>query len=297
MDIGGTNLRSGFVDAANQLDGFRVEKSSAVFASADSAKSLVDYIGSLLEGREKPGAISMGVPSTVDRNNRVVFSTPNLKGLDNVDVASLLEDQFGIPAFVSRDVCLLLLYDIQNNNLKKEGFILGFYIGTGTGNAISVNGEIMVGKNGVAGELGHIPVIGKNELCGCGNRGCIELYASGKYLAEIKKNHFPDDSIGDILTRHADDPLIESFIDNVAIAIATEINIFDPEKIILGGGVIMQSGFPKDKLEEAIKLHARKPYPAENLEFIYAKDSGESGVIGAAIFGFQKIRRAAKESI
>jgi allose kinase len=288
MDIGGTNIRSGFVDRYNKLSDFCVGKTTELFTSGTS-EDLCTYIDLLLQDRDPPKAISIGIPSTVDKNNRWVFSTPNIKGFDNIDVASLVENRFGIPAFVSRDVCLSLLYDINSNQLKKEGFIVGFYIGTGTGNAISFNGKIIVGRNGVAGELGHIPVLGRTDTCICGNKGCIELYASGRYLAQIKEQYFPEEDITDIFIRHSDFPLIESFVDNVAAAVATEINILDPEVIILGGGVIMQPGFPREKLEAAVIKYARKPYPAENINFVYTKESNESGVIGAGIFAFQKI--------
>lgn len=289
MDIGGTNVRSGFVDQHNKLTDFRIEKTAELFTSGTS-EDLCAYIDSLLQGRDRPNAISIGIPSTVDKNNRRIFSTPNIKGFDNIDVASLVENRFDIPAFVSRDVCLSLLYDINSNRLEKKGFIVGFYIGTGTGNAISFNGEIVVGRNGVAGELGHIPVLGRTDTCICGNRGCIELYASGRYLIQINEQYFPREDITDIFIKHGNFPLVESFVDNVAAAMATEINILDPEVIILGGGVIMLPGFPREKLEAAVIKYARKPYPAENLNFIYAKESMESGVIGAGIFAFQKIK-------
>ncbi|GHT84459.1 D-allose kinase [Spirochaetia bacterium] len=289
MDIGGTNVRSGFVDSANRVTDFAIRKTADIF-TGDSPQNLVDYVAGLLKNRKEPPlAVSIGLPSTVDRTNRIVYSTPNIKGLDNVDIASRIEAACHIPVYVVRDVCLLLLYDIHYHHLKKDGFILGFYIGTGLGNAICMNGELVVGKNGVAGELGHIPVVGKTGICGCGNQGCIELYASGKRLTEIRDAGFPNQSIKDILVNHSSDTVIEEFIDTIAIAIASEITILDPEEVILGGGVIMQDDFPRDKLEGAIKRHARKPYPANNLNFIYTKESNENGVIGAGIFGLQKI--------
>jgi allose kinase len=289
MDIGGTNVRSGFIDPGNGLHHFE-ERKTAEFFKDDSINNLLDYIALLLEGHtERPAGISIGVPSTVDKKNRIVYSTPNIKGLNNIDLASCIEERFNIPAFVSRDVCLLLLYDIDSNRLAKVGFILGFYIGTGIGNAISYNGDILTGRNGVAGELGHIPVLGKTDSCGCGSKGCIELYASGKYAAQLRDEYFPGENMADFFIKHGDLPMVETLVDNIGAAIATEITILDPEVVVLGGGVILQNGFPRQKLEAAIKAYARKPFPSENIRFIYAKESHESGVIGAGIFGFQKL--------
>ena len=291
MDIGGTNVRSGFVNRRCELTNFRIKKTSEIFADSSSsgAAILLNYIELLIKESDKqPCLISLGVPSTVHRNNRFVYKTPNIKGLDNIDLASLVEDRFRIPALVSRDVCLLLLYDIHNLKLKKEGFIIGFYVGTGTASAISLNGEIITGKNGVTAELGHIPVLGRDDICVCGNRGCIEVYTCGRYLSRLRDEQFPGESISGLFTKYASSPAIETFVDNMAAAVATEINILDPEVIILGGGVIQNPDFPKKKLEAAIKKYARKPYPADNLDLVYSRESDENGVIGAMIFGFQK---------
>jgi allose kinase len=290
MDIGGTNLRSAFVDAGYNVKDFNIGKTAEILFGANVPDKLAEYTANLLKTREIPPlAITIGLPSTVDRANRIVYSTPNIKGLDNVDIATCIERICNIPVFVIRDVCLLLLYDIYDNNLKKDGFILGFYIGTGFGNAISLNGNIVAGRHGVAGELGHIPVYGKADPCGCGNLGCIEAYASGKRLAEIRDIHFKGMAFDHILENYSGHPVIKEFIDYMAVGIATEITILDPEEIILGGGVIIQKGFPRDKLETAIQKYTRKPYPAKGLRFIYSKESNKNGVIGAGIFGFQKL--------
>jgi allose kinase len=173
---------------------------------------------------------------------------------------------------------------MHDNNIPAKGFTLGFYVGTGLGNAIAYNGELVTGRHGVAAELGHIPVLGRNELCGCGNCGCIEIYASGKRLASIRERKHSDMAIGEMLTLHFGDPEIREFIDNLGAALATEINILDPETVILGGGVILQEGFPRKALEQAIRKYTRKPYPEKDLSFIYSRESQENGVIGAAIF-------------
>jgi allose kinase len=75
-------------------------------------------------------------------------------------------------------------------------------------------------------------------------------------------------------------------IDAMGAGCATDINLLDPDAVILGGGVVTQSDFPRRKLEEAIKAHARKPYPAADLSFLWSKDAPENGVLGAGIFGF-----------
>ena len=146
-----------------------------------------------------------------------------------------------------------------------------------------------MGKHGVSGELGHIPIYGKKDVCSCGSFGCLELYASGKRLAEIRDTHFNGMSFDSIFENNSEHPAVTEFIENMAMGIASEITILDPDEVILGGGVVVQKSFPRKKLEAAIRKYTRKPYPADNVHFIYSKESNKNGVIGAGIFGFQKI--------
>jgi len=166
--------------------------------------------------------------------------------------------------------------------------MIGCYVGTGFGNVIALGGEILVGKNGVAAELGHIPVRGLKLDCPCGNRGCVEMIASGKALKTLQETWYPEDSIADVFTLHAMEAPVRAFINDLALPIATEINILDPDEIILGGGVLQMDGFPKETLENAIRLHTRKPYPAESLVFHYSGEKQENGVIGAGILALRK---------
>ena len=286
MDIGGTHIRSGFVGQDLSIENFQIAKTQEIFKNA-SFSDFVDYLKTFAP--QKISALSLGFPSTVDKSCRKILSTPNIKGLDNISAADILEKEFDVPVFINRDVNLLLLCDIENLSIRSDAIVLGFYIGTGLGNSIFINGEIITGKNGAAGELGHIPVLGRTDLCGCGNIGCMELYSDGKYLSKIQQKHFPQEDISQLFTKHSDHPSVEQFIDNLAAAIAIEVNIFDPDEILIGGGVASMENFPKEKLEGALKKYARKPFPAQTLSLRYVKSSQQSGVLGAAIFGFQKL--------
>jgi allose kinase len=147
------------------------------------------------------------------------------------------------------------------------------------------------GKNGVAAELGHIPVLGQYDRCGCGNPGCIELYASGLRLQKIKQEQFPECEIQNLFTKHQSSEVLREFIDALSIPIATVINILDPDDIIIGGGVVNMADFPKKELEAYIHLHNRKPLPADNLKISYTEASQTSGIIGAAYHAFRTLNK------
>ena len=190
IDIGGTNFRLGCVAKDGVLSHFE-KKSSASMLKEGAVEILCREIRDYMERYSLAGkvdAISVGVPSAVSKDKSFVYSTPNLKGLENVDLGHLLEKGLGIRVFVDRDVNYLLCHDIKKYNLDPEGdkTILGMYLGTGFGNAIYVNGRFHAGKNGVSGELGHVPFFHLKEICPCGNEGCAELRCSGAHLQRIR---------------------------------------------------------------------------------------------------------------
>jgi len=212
--------------------------------------------------------------------------------MQNLAIADQFEAHLGTRVFIDRDVNMLLRHDMAHHRFDDPCVVIGCYAGTGLGNAISINGEIHVGRHGVAGELGHFPILGLDRLCGCGNLGCIETVASGRYFAEMAAQEFPHTPLDGVFTLHSDSPQVRQFIRYLATPIAGEINILDPEAVILGGGVIRAPGFPSDQLEDAIRDLCRKPYPSKDIRFIYSDGGHLGGLIGAAIYAFDALSAA-----
>lgn len=293
IDIGGTNFRIGRVTRDKSLKDFLIISSVILDIDSKPLGALQHYIEGYIKkfGDGKLLAISIGFPSAISKDKKTVYSSPNIRVLDNLNVVEFLEDIFKVPIFVDNDVNNLLMYEILKGDIEENLSVLGFYIGTGFGNAIYINNGIFEGKNGVAGELGHIPVIGKFDACGCGNKGCMELYASGKRLVEINKLYFPNTRIDRVFAEHKNHEKIKELIEAISIAICIEINIFDPDYIIVGGGVVNMDGFPKEEFEEEIYKHSRKPYPAETLDIRYADNYKGNGVLGAAYYGYEKLKK------
>ena len=292
IDIGGTHVRLGLVTRAYDLFDFTQLKTDSVFKSnhpINDLSEMVDNYFKIYRGNKHVTAISIGFPSTIDKEAKVVLSTPNIPTLQNIKVVDELSKRVNLPIYINRDVNFLMLFDIYQQKLNTEGVLLGFYFGTGIGNSIFINGKPLKGKNGVTAELGHIPMIGDHSPCTCGNIGCLENHASGRYLMTLIENEFQETDISEIFTLHVNHPQVMTFIENMAIAIALEVSILDPEYIILGGGILQMKNFPKKILEKKIKNRSRKPLPSEKLEIVYANEGQENGVIGASIYAFQQL--------
>jgi allose kinase len=291
IDIGGTNFRIGMVSQDGELHNFE-KRSSSVLVTGNAVETLKNQIDMYMETcgiRGQVAAIAIGIPSIVSKDKKIIYSTPNLKGFDNLNLTDPLKEYFQLPVFIDRDVNYLLQNDIKQLGLNPKSTILGFYVGTGFGNAVYLEGKFYTGKNGVAGELGHIPMYGVTRKCTCGNIGCSEVLCSGKYLEELTRKYFPDTDVCCVFNQHKDDPILKKYVTDLAIPIATEVNILDPDTIILAGGVIFMKDFPKDLLLKALYEHLRKPYPAQNLDIRFSKHTQQSGVMGSADFAWQQL--------
>ena len=129
--------------------------------------------------------------------------------------------------------------------------------------------------------MGHIPRSGSGEICGCGNLGCAECFASGRRLSHLRDTYFPSLPIGRLFLEQGSSPILQDFLEEIACTVAAELNILDPEYLVLGGGVLHMAGFPLEALKEKILAHTRKPYPAQGLQILHSQDAVENGARGA----------------
>lgn len=289
VDIGGTNIRLGLVSLGGEIKS--LERYSSGEVSGDEA---VLKLGALLEDyinrNGTPEAACIGFPATVDKGRETVLNAPNLQGFDGVPVGRELTERLGFPVFIEKDVNLLLMGDMSKLELTASD-VVACYVGTGIGNAIMIGGQLVTGANGVAGELGHIPFGDCDKICGCGNVGCAEAFCGGGYLAELGTARFSGTEMRELFVRHGDDPLLSEYTERLGRVIAAEVNIIDPEILLLGGGVIEMREFPRERLAEVILSHTRRPLPHDNLKIVYSPvGNGTNGVLGAGLQAWRKIK-------
>ena len=288
-DIGGTNFRLGAVEEDGRIVKFEKIPTGSVFSSgnvlADLEKAIRAFAGDM-----RFDAVAIGFPATLNRERTKVVQAPNIPFMENVPVCEALQKALGVPVLIERDVTFALCCDVVKYHLPTEGLICGVYFGTGVGNAMLLDGRPLTGRHGAAGELGHIPVPGSVIPCGCGNVGCLEAVAGGKALARIQREQYPDTPIGDMFARHGQEPPLLELLDGMAAAVATEINILDPDRVLLGGGVLNMEGFPRAVLDEKIRAHTRKPLPWQELELLYTEDEADKSVLGGAIYARRRLK-------
>ena len=284
MEIGGTNLRYGVLDETFRVLDFKKEPSRYLSDAEDKGEYIEGLVRPYIEryGKEDFLCMTLSLASLMNRERTINYNSPNIKGFNNISLVDILTERTGLGVFMERDVNTALLYEIWKGHIDKRGIIIGIFIGTGLGNAMCIDGKVYIGNTGSACELGHIPVLGFADSCGCGKKGCIELKASGRtlYLLAEEKYHCP---VSEIFERHGGEKDVKDVVHACAMAAATEITILDPAYVVLGGGVVDMKGFPMEYFEQTVKENLRIPYPRDSVRFIRALGDPESGITGAAI--------------
>lgn len=292
IDLGGTNLRIGAVNNKHNLIKPLVLKSECIASSPSPISTLCKLIEEYLcdTNITHIDAISIGVPSSVENDNATVICTTNIRNqsgeavFSHVNIAENIKKHFHVPVFVNNDVNNLMLYDTLTHHLEDKKVLVGIYIGTGVGASVIINGDFLKGKNGAALDLGHIPYYGKEELCSCGKKGCCECYASGWRLQQIRKEYYPDSPISELFTLHkTEEPLLD-FVSACANIYAIMATIFNPDALIIGGGIPEMKDFPKDQFEKEINASVGKDVLSYGFDVIYSTPFVGKGIIGAAIF-------------
>lgn len=293
VDMGATHIR--FCLQADDGTVLHCEKRRTAEVIADGVTAGVSAVLDELFARFRVRCrgLVMGFPALVGNDKRTIISTPNLPlaaaELDNL--AGKLEQALGCPVEFSRDVNLQLSFDVAQNGLTQQEVLAG-YLGTGMGFAIWLNGAPWTGAHGVAGELGHIPQGDMALHCRCGNAGCLETICSGVALTRWYQQQPRAFALSDIFTFAAGEQFVQGLVAHAARAIATSINLFDPDACILGGGVMDMTDFPRASLIEQIKQHLRRPLPWREVRFIAASSSAFNGAQGAAALALTRFMPA-----
>jgi glucokinase len=238
VDIGGTNIRAARISLSGEILEWATHPTasqpSLVSAQiADLARSLDD---------ESVKTIGIGIPGRVDARLGRVLSGGYVD-LANISLASVLRDAFDRPIFIDNDCSMALVAEHAIGRARDVANVVMFTIGTGIGGAVIMNGTVVRGR-AAAGQLGHITVDPGGEHCLCGRRGCVETTSSGRALSRhlAAVGFDATTSIKNLLARSSDgDALATSVLAAWAapmrIAIDTAVAAFDPDLVILGGGL------------------------------------------------------------
>lgn len=281
-DLGGTHLRLGHLVDGTPAEDEWVRSTDDVRSSAPVETLSASVQAYAARAGIVPARLVMGVPVSLDDDFDRVLSSPNIPGLEGVRLASALEAALGVPVLLERDIALLLQGEWLAGAGREATSLLGVFIGTGVGGAFLLNGIPFRGASRGALEIGHIPVRDEGRRCVCGNTDCLEAYASGHHLRELQTAHgVPFEALFMATEPTALVDARQRMVRDLARAVATAVNILDPERVVVGGGIPAMTGFPRGPFEAVVRQHVRRPRPAERFDLAWSTLGSRAALFGA----------------
>src|SRR3954470_7941955 len=295
IDVGGTK-----VEIVSVADGRALKPRETPTPLSDSG-ALIDGIEALarevIEQDGEPAAIGVGVPSQIDFATGTVVSSVNIP-LEGVPLRDELESRFGIPVFVDNDANVAALAEAQLVDDAPAQHLLMLTLGTGVGGGVIIDGLIFRGASGRGAELGHMVIQADGLPCPgrtCPNRGCLEAYCSGSALQRASGKPGREVEVA----ARSGDAEAQGHLDDLGrwlgVGIASFVNIFEPEHIVIGGG--LGASAADLFLDTAIEEARSRALPAgfERLTVSLAKGGSDAGVIGAGVLAQQEHALAGSE--
>ncbi|MGL4608273.1 MAG: ROK family protein [Trueperaceae bacterium] len=283
LDLGGTKIAAAVVEHGKILERKQTKTPQTGLDSVVDA--LVKLSEDLLEHHPDIPALGLGVPGPLDfKNGRIRFA-PNIMGLEDAPIVSLLEKRLDIRVVLENDANAAGFAEHKYGAATEFDSSLYVTISTGIGGGLFVNDMVIRGANGITGEIGHMTVMPHGPLCGCGQGGCWEAVASGRSIA--REASF---SYGETLTTQqvferarAGERKALSVIENAAyftgVGLSNLQKIFDPHVFVIGGGMSQVGDFYLDKIK-AYTAEFNEGFPPSSLRL--AELGTDAGVIGAA---------------
>lgn len=306
IDLGGTNISAGLVSDNGQL----LYKASIPTSSVSDkeltelmAKFCLEIIKRCDISDKDLRSIGIGCPGVCDDENGILLYTVNLP-FHNTPIAEIFSEYFNVPVHLANDANCAALGEIVAGGAKGYKTSITLTLGTGVGGGIIIDGKIFTGFNHAAGEMGHIVIHTDGESCGCGRKGCLEAYASATALIRETKRAFkenPESVIAQLCdndinkinaktpfdAKRAGDPIgtaiVDKYIQDLAEGIINYINVFQPEIILLGGGVSKEGDYLLEPLKEYVFKYSYGHNFLPRTEIKCAVLGNDAGIIGAAM--------------
>jgi glucokinase len=312
VDLGGTNLLAGAVDPGLGVH----HRAQRTVTGLDQSALLDVAVDAVTEARESAGAevaaVGFGIPCLIDQRTGIALIGINTP-LADIAFADVMAERLGLPVFVDNDGNAAAIAEHRAGAARGASEAIVLTIGTGIGGGLILNGEPYRGAFGAAAELGHIVIDFNGPKCqgNCPNHGCVEAFASGTALAREARRlaaERPESGLaraqragrelaGPLVTELAHDgdraaiEAIELIGSRLGIAIGSLVNIFNPQVVVIGGGVIAAGELLMAPVR-AVVAERTLPAVRDGLRIVAARFGVEAGMIGAAALAFDGLAKA-----
>lgn len=302
IDVGGTKIAAAVVDRDGKIIARRQVPTESDEPGA-IVSAMLKVAREMKAAAPASGAAGVGAAGLVDVTRGVILGAPNLAYRD-VPVRDTLQERLGLPVVVDNDANVAALAEALHGAGRDAGDQIMVTVGTGIGGGVIIGGRIYRGHYGVGAELGHMVIDPDGPVCGCGNRGCWEAVASGTGIGRLARQRVEGGAGADLLAAVGGDldaitgelvgesavagsPFAQDVVATIGrllgVGLASIVNIFDPEVIVIGGGAAAGTGeLLLAPARESMMAHVLGPSWRTPVRIAPALLGNDSGVVGAA---------------
>lgn len=287
VDVGGTKILAGVVGRDGTVARHREHPTPT-----ESREALLDALErAVTELRDDSVvAVGFGVPSRIDRRAGVAIGSVNIP-LEDLPLRDEMRARLGIPVALDNDANAAAIAEWQAGAGRGASDLVMLTLGTGVGGGLVLGGKPYRGAIGAGGEVGHMVIVHGGAPCSCGGRGHLESYVSGKAADAVAREAFGPAADAHRLVRLANEgdrlarKLLAEIGSKLGSGIASLINLFDPELVIVGGGFAAAGDLLLDPAREVVAREALEPM-RNNVRVVRAQLGTSAGMIGAAMVAF-----------
>lgn len=298
VDLGGTKIYTALVDLEGNIIKEKAVETLAFEGENAVMGRIIDTINYVIDGSEKNliKSIGIGSPGPLDVKNGVIIENSNLP-FKNFEIVKTIRETYDLPTYLDNDANVATLGEFMFGAGKGTENMVFITASTGIGGGAVINGKLFRGTTGNALEIGHTIVANEGPRCGCGNIGCAEALGSGTAIGKrakeavatnvetslknyenvTSKEVFKEAANGDRVAKN----ILETSLNYLGIAVANTITNFDPEKVVIGGGVINGGSIVLDTIRRVVGERTLKTF-VDSCTVEKAVLGGKAGVLGAA---------------
>ena len=289
VDLGATFIKMGLVDSKAKVYFRRKIETPTGVKKSPLIDAIVYNIRDIIrESGKKVSGVGIGVPGPVDSKKGIVHYFPNIKGWKEVPLKSILEKKLRLRVELDNDVNAMTLGEFAFGSGKRCENLVCITLGTGVGGGIIINGKLYRGGSMAAGEIGHMPINEIGPRCNCRGIACLERYIGNRYILKRAKKVF-----GNSVTLPKLNELASSgnkrakaiWLDvakKLSVTLIGVVNLLNPDKIVIGGGVSKAGALILAPLTKEIKSLAMKDQ-SRHVKIVLAKLGRDAGIIGASL--------------
>ena len=307
VDIGGTNVKIALVDKKGEISHPKTVPTRAEMGYEYTIGNITQCIKDLMTEANITTndieGIGFGFPGQIDCDNGVVRILPNIPGWIDVPIAEIMQKEFNVPVKVDNDVRCAALAELNYGAGAGCKNLVCITVGTGIGSGLIINGKLVRGASNAAGEIGHIKLqMHDGLICGCGDTGCFEAYASGPAIVAMAKDYVRGGKSAkfreiagstaaitpaivcqaaleaDVVTKR----IFTRMGEYLGIGLASVVNLLNPEKIVVGGGVADAGDLLLEPLRKTL-IERAMPIQGSAVKVVPAQLGNTAGIIGSSL--------------